>query len=339
MKKIFAIALALVMVLSMASAFASPCTAGFDWTTTAAANKCGKGSIEVVPYVKANDACEKYAWQVSTCAGAVNTEHVFYAVKLNVEANPDNAWWDKAVATLSYKGLEAAAPALASNLYDIPEYLDGQDVDDKANTFYFNFNTGYFDLVNDDFTFGGAYVKQEKVVKASEAKVCAKLVSKTGDFEAGIVGDYYVAVDYVGADGDTGAMLVVEADKGMTKAQIKGLAENLAAAYLSNNSAAMDTVLAAVPNAVGYIFVDGEVAVAGRYTDKCSTSFFKSVGSFLGIEIGTKMNQDLINKNFGWKNEQESCFSWSDKGASIVDAECVVAIPKTGDASVLAWLF
>ena len=32
-------------------------------------------------------------------------------------------------------------------------------------------------------------------------------------------------------------------------------------------------------------------------------------------------------------------FSWSDKGASIVDAECVVAIPKTGDASVLAWLF
>ena len=335
MKKIFAIALALVMVLSMASAFASPCTSGFSWVKDPAATKCGKGSIEVVPYVKVNNSCGGYDWQVSTCASAVNTENVYYAVKLNVEANPDNAWWDKAVATLSYKGLDGTAPVLANTLAGVPEILAQKEIDDKANTWYYNFtNGGYWELVEDGFTLGDAHVKQAGVVKAADAKVCAKLVSKLGDFEAGILGDYYVRVEYVGGSDKVGAMLVVDADDA---AKVEsGLLEKIAAGVAQNG---LSTAAFPVENAVGYIFVDGEVHVVGKLNDKCSTSFFNTVTSFFGIELGTKMDKELINKNFGWKNEQESCFSWSDKGAAIVDAECVVAIPTTGDASVLAWLF
>ena len=58
MKKIFAIALALVMVLSMASAFASACVQAptLDWyCATATCHNCGKATVEVIPYVKVND--------------------------------------------------------------------------------------------------------------------------------------------------------------------------------------------------------------------------------------------------------------------------------------------
>jgi len=334
MKKIFAIALALVMVLSMASAFASPCTSGFVWAEDPAATNCGKATVEVVPYVKVNNSCGGYDWQVSTCASAVNSEKVYYAVKLNVEANADNAWFDTAAVALSYKGLEATtAPALA-NLAGVPEYLVTKDVEDKANTFYYNFILGGWELVEDSFTLDGDNVKEEVSKKASEAKVCAKLTAKLGDFTRGVVGDYYVKVLHTGEK--EGVMLVVDADDA---AKVEGISSSILGSLSGVTDIAGLAALIPVENAVGYIYVNGEVAVVGKLNDKCSTSFYNNVTSFFGIELGTKMTTKLINKNFGWDEKQESCFSWSDKAASIVDAECVVAIPKTGDASVLAWLF
>ena len=95
MKKIFAIALALVMVLSMASAFAANDCSTFDWTCSTKATNCGKGKVEVVPYVMVNTACG-WDYEVSTCATAITTQKVYYAVKLTVEANPDMEWWKEA---------------------------------------------------------------------------------------------------------------------------------------------------------------------------------------------------------------------------------------------------
>ena len=297
MKKIFAIALAVVMVLSMASAFAlNACSGNFTWSCPADVDYCGKGSIEVIPYVKANNSCGGYDWQVSTCASAVNTENVFYAVKVTVEANADPDWWKAAKATLTYDGLVAKAPKLAA-VKSLDAAVPADDKD-EAQEFYYDFVAGAWVIVDDNFKFGDAYVRVEEVKKAADAEVCAKLVSENSGVGTWTYGDYTVKV----------STSQIVFSKGTDKV----------------------TVL-----------VD---AVSGKINSVTTTDddFFAEVVSVFnlgGCAVGTCINADNIQANFGWDDEVKSCFSWSDKAVSIVDAECVVAIPKTGDASVLAWLF
>ena len=315
MKKIFAIALALVMVLSMASAFASPCTAGFDWTTTAAANKCGKGSIEVVPYVKANDACEKYAWQVSTCAGAVNSEKVNYALKLTVDANADAEWWKTADLLITYKGLKASLTDyvfvdFATAWTAMESAIATNDTVGKANTFYWNTTKGAFELVTSTFEFGDANVLSEEVANAPKAKVCATLKAENA-FTYGTVGEYVVEVVYDGTS------------KEVTELKVFDKKDNKLVSYDVDDTT----------NKIKEIkFFDENLSDCAPYSRAAIEAFF-------GITTSTKITAANVKANFGWKDKVESCFSWSDKAVSVVDAECVVAIPKTGDASVLAWLF
>ncbi|MBQ3131932.1 MAG: hypothetical protein IJC24_04400, partial [Clostridia bacterium] len=56
-----------------------------------------------------------------------------------------------------------------------------------------------------------------------------------------------------------------------------------------------------------------------------------------GCGTGTCIDAEIVERNFGWDDELENCFKWSNKGASVVNPECVVAIPKTGDVSVVAY--
>ncbi|MBR5293060.1 MAG: hypothetical protein IKU32_09165 [Clostridia bacterium] len=298
MKKIFAIALALVMVLSMASAFASACTTGFDWSCATTNTYCGKGSIEVVPYVKTNNSCEGYDWQVSECASAVNSENVYYAVKLTVDAYADSEWWAAAKATLSYKGMVKAAPALTLKWDDLKAAIVAEETEDVANTFYYDFTAKAWVLVNDDFEFGDAYVKVEEVEKAANAKVCAKLTSSAAG-KAGVVGDYYVTANA------TSIKVYNEKDG------------KLLVTYTIKN----------------------EKVYKIEYTEECGEATYETIKAFFGLEINTCVTLKAIQANFGWDDKVEDCFAWGSKAASIVDAECVVAIPKTGDASVLAWLF
>ena len=414
MKKIFAIALALVMVLSMASAFASPCMGGFDWTCATAATNCGKGKVEVIPYVKVNNGCGGFDWQASECASAVSSENVFYAVKLTVDANADKEWWAQASVELSYKGMnkKAVAPVLDS-VAGLPAVIDAS-TDVKAsdvNTFYYDFSakgnafTGW-QLVTDTFEFGNDYINTVKVGDSSKTKVCATLKSAVlyNKGMAGVVGDYYVeyveAADAVKAKDATAATITYTLTAGTAAADLDTFATTNIRAGWVVKSKSYDTnkIVVAKPtpgvldeatfenvktqeeakvgtnglksvkvvngtaavaadagkvNAlvvytkdpakggealVTYIIEDGKIVLID-YTKVCGAAEYATIKAFFGLEIGTCVDKDLIKANFGWEDKFEHCYAWKNSAPSIVDAECVVAIPKTGDASVLAWLF
>ena len=393
MKKIFAIALAVVMVLSMASAFASNCTAGFDWTCATSVNKCGKATVEVIPYVKANDSCGGFKWVPNTCAGAVNTDVVHYVVKMSVDANPDKEWFDAATFSLTAKGLAdgtAAAAAKTAYTYTAQKgaFANVEFTGDNAATaqvYYMNAQGVWvrYDADN-DATAEDKFVQTLNVFDAPKAKLCAKLESKN-DFTSGVVGNYWV--EYTSEKGGVAAKkaslvykvtsapdlssvslwvgndklawdiayvdgyIVATAPTAGEVAEPTMLVGGTAvAAEFENGNAAKDATFATLKVwtvkdgakgadlLVTYTIVDGKVREI-KHTNVCGAATYETIKAFFGLEIGTCVDKDLIKANFGWKDKVENCFSWSDKAVAVVDAECVVAIPKTGDASVLAWLF
>ena len=309
MKKIFAIALALVMVLSMASAFASPCMGGFDWTKVST-TACGKAKVEVVPYVKVSNGCGGYDWQVSECAGSVKDEKVYFAIKLTVDADMDMEWWNKAALTISSTGM-------TSNY--TKEVLDKTGVasSDKEAVYYYKWvgsgswvkvgtDAGQIDVADDVEAASAVsdYMKGMEVADSSKAKVCVNLNSTGNNFTDGTVGKYWVSY---------AANTELEVwDKDPSKGGVKY------AEYTIAN--------------------DKVVKVDYTTAGSCAPYDMASIKAFFGLDEGVAVTQKLVNANFGWDDKQEDCFKWNATTA-IVDAECVVAIPKTGDASVLAWLF
>ncbi len=316
MNKIFAIALAVVMVLSMASAFALPACATWApaWDCTTDADLCGKAVVEVVPYVKVNTSCG-WEYQVSDCATAIRSENVYFAIMLTVDAYPDPAWMAEAIVNTETTGLDLAwsyddtthrAPLTAAA---------GIDMDaDEEMVYYLNTNWAWVEAEDAEFDNGSAVVFEAEVLNANVCtsdgySVCVELTSEYDGWsnpEYNVVGDYVYGFNAT-VDGEyTGTFWVGNAD---------------------------DTT-----EGVNLYVTEG--AILGD--DRSSNAFYNQVMADFGlVNCGTAacITEDNIQANFGWDDEQEDCFNWSEKGASVVDTDCVVAIPKTGDASVLAWLF
>jgi len=335
MKKIFAIALALVMVLSMASAFAAFCVTP-DWSCAADVCNLGKATVEVVPYVVANDCDGKSASYVqSDCAAAVYGQKVYFAVKMNVPADINTEWFDKSALDVKFTGLNP------TDVLDLTGYIATikahKDFGKKALTFYLaNYAGKVVDAASEGFDINGL-VFDATVTNAKTAKVCAVLTSELPSLNNIKVGDYYVT--YV-----KGSNITVHNGK-------VGTADFRGADFMLNSSDKIEYVdfyYGATPTKETFSFDDGANFITYDATNKVAT---KGYGCAPYNWLKTAMNnfkfdfrttcytEKAFEANFGWDDEVKACFTWSDKAMSVVDAECVVAIPKTGDASVLAWLF
>ena len=377
MKKIFAIALALVMVLSMASAFASYCTAGFDWTCATTEYNCGKATVEVIPYVKTNAACNGSEFVESDCAAAINGENVYYAIKLTVAEDVDAEWYGEVKFDVDVNGMKGAD--MDKKNVKAPKL--GADDSEDGWVYYLVWNKttekwGWSTEVTEDDDFEIDDVMNKSVVKEfAKAKVCVTLKSESEGL-AGTVGEYYVvfeedatlyeivpSVDDIVAeigvatydvykagepkaddfDGSNNEMSTAEQKKfDAAKAAYKEAKAAYKAA--AANKAVTADVLYVYDEMGGkllvtYTMTDGKVTSID-YTAWCGEAAYATIKAFFGLEIGTCVDADLIAANFGWDDEVKSCYAWKTENATaIVDTECVVAIPKTGDASVLAWLF
>lgn len=304
MKKIFAIALALVMVLSMASAFASACVTGpFNWSATATAANCGKGKVEVVPFVKVNDGCGNYVWQENNCAAAINSENVYFAIKLTVEPKADKEWWNASTLSVKYKGL---------NGKDFTVGYATINFDEKDDTvaYYLKMDqTGWINVSDwKDMSSNNqaAYIFKAMVNDAGKAKVCATLKSKLETYTGGIIGNYYVKANTTNTNNMTIEVYSKKADGQQDKLLVK------------------------------YTIKDEKVTGID-WSNQCGADDYNTIRTYFNLEIGTPVSRDAINKNFGWDNKVESCFQWSKNGAAITNPECKVEIPKTGDVSVVAY--
>ena len=307
MKKIFAIALALVMVLSMASAFASACVTGpFNWSATATAANCGKGKVEVVPFVKVNDGCGNYVWQANNCAAAINSENVYYAVKLTVEPKADNEWWKAATLKVELKGLKGTegtwGPLAGSPGIEWAEEDDTLEYYLKSDLSTWVKASDWKDMSSKN---QAAYIFKAMVNDAGKAKVCATLKSKLETYAGGIVGNYFVKVTE-----KDGKLFI-----GVSSKNTDGTEKDRLVTYT----------------------IENEKVTAIKWEAVCGADDYNTIKAYFNLEIGTPVSRDAINKNFGWDNKVESCFQWSKNGAAITNPECKVEIPKTGDVSVVAY--
>ena len=343
MKKIFAIALALVMVLSMASAFAWCPTISWACDTYTCTN--GTGKVEVVPFVKGN-ACGGNSFTANTCAGAINGDAVYFAIKVTVDADASADWWQAATLKVTEKGMATNGFYYGAAITDtgVPYFqwtgLDtmikaaNTDGSLAAGVYYIAKNAaGNWAAIKEaDFEVDANTVYAAKVADAAKAKVCATLTSAV-DFATKTVEVNGYTVKYV--KDATNPTAVLEISKGGKTVYVLVNDDDKVVAFGLNDGVTPYTV--STYNADKTAFWANNADLSWTCNDL--GKFLKAVMEYFQIDFGTCITDKAVKANFGWDDKSESCFSWYDKVQAVVDAECVVAIPKTGDKSVLAWLF
>ena len=328
MKKIFAIALALVMVLSMASAFAMTCNTNYDWSCATTTYDCGKVKIEVVPFIRSNTACTGESdFMQNTCAAAVVGERVYYGIKLTVDANLNKEWYATLkTMTVTQKNLSSAFGSTAEEgtwTAELPSFNFASN-DGKGGVYWHVAGATDAAAWTKDADFNNNNVEAKWALK-SNVKVCAKLTA-VNEFSKADVGGYTVQYKnntLTFTKKDNKAVVYLNGDDKVQKIEVT----------LNYKDTDAKTITFVADNGTAFVANNGDL-----YGYSCNEgAFLKGIVDFFKFNFGTCMTKKAINANFGWNDEIESCFTWSKNGTAIVNPECKVEIPKTGDASVIAY--
>lgn len=343
MKKIFAIALALVMVLSMASAFAAATLPGScswgSWDCPTTTVKCGIAKAEVVQYTLTNNCYERYEISAN-CPAVVTGIPVFYAIKVTFEENVNEDWFKDANTKLvvTTKDLTRDRNTVNNGLGEVnwalKDFVDYDDVkkggtfymatDDRGNNLYL---TDEFDSAKCIFT---------GVAQKTSAKVCANVEFKyDGKGHDLAFGGYTVYVNQDNTIWVKNASYMVKftiSDGKLARAEIGGANQwdnndfNPTKTYYGYNK---DGLLATM--------VGNELKWESPNCGEAA--FLMDVFKTFKFDFSTCITADGIKSFFGWDDDNafKHCVTWNKNAVALVNPECTIEIPKTGDVSVVAY--
>jgi len=345
MKKYFALVMAIVMMASMSGAFALVCDGNWNWACPTDSYNCGKASIEIVEYVRQSTDCGTELVP-NDCAVALGGERAYYAIKLTVPADINKDWYVSA-----YKnGVEVAYTNIATgaNLKVEKEVKD-----------YFNLPTWsdvegggvfYLDAIDTDTTpatLSDAADDWDKAAdfKASEhvfeqwvlrgcAKVCATIKADAENALTYNVKGYTITISTLTDLDKNNATITIE--KGAKKVQL-----NLVNGEIDTATTSEAT------NVIFNAYDEGAKEFVGLNTASDTNvragigcvpgKFLYEALSTFGLNFGTCITKTSWKANLGFKDTIKACSDYSSQGTAIVDVNCEIEIPKTGDVSVIAY--
>lgn len=341
MKKIFAIALALVMVLSMASAFAAATLPGScswgSWDCPTTTVKCGIAKAEVVQYTLTNNCYERY--EISkNCPAVVVGIPVFYAIKVTFEENVNEQWFndENTKLVVETKDLGKDMNGTNNGLGTINKQLNklvSYDNVKKGGTFYLAKNNS---LVK-EADFDSATCIYTGVAQKTSAKVCANVAFKyDGKGHDLAFGGYTVYVNQDNTIWVKNASYMVKftiSDGKLGKAEIGGANQwnnnefNPTKTYYGYNK---DGLLATKD-------ANGEIKWESQNCGEAA--FLMDVFKTFKFDFSTCITADGIKSFFGWDDDGafKHCVTWNKNAVALVNPECQIEIPKTGDVSVVAY--
>ena len=354
MKKIFAIALALVMVLSMASAFAFVGTCGkYEYTCPTAS--CGVAKAEVVKFI-ANNTIDGFQ-ESPDCAGIVVGQPIFYGVKVTFDKDVNEQWYyddgtklevNETVNGVTTSGIPTGsradklcmltgkkASAVSGKTYWVK--WSGRPV---AATLVEDWSPACVKAVGTattrdnvsayvKFDFNGVTMATSGLQYTTTTLPAGVTAPSTqwldyGSFQVEVVKDYndgtFGPVEYgihVKQGGAEGWFLVIGG-------KVKYYAEPTAGGYNYYKEVIDNRLIS---------------AVTGQADGTCTD--YATLAALIGIKLGDCVDGGTIKAIFGWadKGAYGNKATWNKDAVAIANAECQVQveIPKTGDVSVVAY--
>lgn len=346
MKKIFAIALALVMVLSMASAFAFVGTCG-KYAYTCPTAECGTAKAEVVQFV-ANNTIDRF--EESKCAAVVAGQDIYWGVKVTFEENVNEQWFyhkdtELEVVTSNVDGATTWSHKLAWLTTKTPAQLSGKtfwvrqtgpatwdlvSTWEPACVFRANaLNTRANVTATVKYNFNGVTPLVYVTLPSSDTRTLPDTAwINYGSFQ----------VKVTGANPTLGTDFTITVKQGGNIMNVFVIGGVVKYVEMDNTFKYYSSFDGTTFKGISGALAAGE-ATGSETSATADCTKLDELMALINLKLGDCVDGGTIKAIFGWKNGEGSNATWNKNAVAIANAECQVQveIPKTGDVSVVAY--